>query len=250
MVILRFIGCHFVQVFCFLQNAIYCWQTDSWNQKTHTLLCPRVKRHLLLTNDAVEHVSQCFEVFQDEHVLLVTFLWGQGVQLIFFHLLPNAKYIDIWKHTHKCTYTVCVHTVIHIVMLKLLHSVKVSVGFLSWYPALSHLCDRGMCCGSPADSGSGPGQSEAWSLCWSNLRAERHKDDYPKDEALLHRLCDISGVFTVCFYNDDVLGLIKMVPGTVLPEEVDHLTDTVQGSVEVGARLTPMACRWKKNAKD
>lgn len=52
-----------------------------------------------------------------------------------------------------------------------------------------------------------------------------------------------SCVLTICFYDDDVLSLIKMVVGAVLFKEVDHLTDTVQGRVEVGARLTPMACR-------
>lgn len=33
-----------------------------------------------------------------------------------------------------------------------------------------------------------------------------------------------------------------MVPGAVLLEEADQLINTVQRRVEVGARLTPMAC--------
>lgn len=33
-----------------------------------------------------------------------------------------------------------------------------------------------------------------------------------------------------------------MVAGTVLLEEAYHLADTVQRRVEVGARLTPVAC--------
>lgn len=48
---------------------------------------------------------------------------------------------------------------------------------------------------------------------------------------------------TVCFYDDDVLGLIKMALGAVLLEKVDHLADSVQGSVQVGARLTSVPCR-------
>ena len=50
---------------------------------------------LLLTDDAVEHLSQCLEVFQNEDVFLTTFLRGQKVQLLFVHLVSNSKYIDI-----------------------------------------------------------------------------------------------------------------------------------------------------------
>lgn len=51
-----------------------------------------------------------------------------------------------------------------------------------------------------------------------------------------------SYVFTICFYDDDVLSLIKMAVGTARLKEADHLIDTVQRSVEVGARLMTMAC--------
>lgn len=61
-------------------------------------------------------------------------------------------------------------------------------------------------------------------------------------------LWDISCVVTVCFYDDDVLGLVKVVLGAVSLEVADHLIDTSQGSVEVGARLFSMACR-RTNAK-
>lgn len=50
-------------------------------------------------------------------------------------------------------------------------------------------------------------------------------------------------VFTVCFYDDDVLSLIKFVVGNVLLKVADQHIDTVQGSIEVGARLLSMACR-------
>lgn len=45
------------------------WQLKS--ESTH--LCPRIESDLL-TNDAVEHLSQFFKVFQNEDVLLTTFL--------------------------------------------------------------------------------------------------------------------------------------------------------------------------------
>lgn len=83
------------------------------SENVYTVWCLGVESDLLLTNDAVEHHSQCLEVFQNEDMLLTTFLWGQRVQLIFLHLVPNTKYIHIWKHTHKCTDTVYIQYVVN-----------------------------------------------------------------------------------------------------------------------------------------
>lgn len=182
------------------QNSTFCWLMNSRNQRTYTVWCLGVESDLLLTNDAVEHLSQCLEVFQNEDVLLTTFLWGQRVQLIFLHLVPNTKYIHIWKHTHKCTDTVYIvvnrniydhygdvwiwctqwnksyMSVENVNMYSTCSIRTFNLFLILWYPALSRLCDPGMCRGSPADSGSGPGQSEAWCLCWSNLQAETHEE--------------------------------------------------------------------------
>lgn len=56
-------------------------------------------------------------------------------------------------------------------------------------------------------------------------------------------MCVCVCVATICFYDDDVLRLVEMVPGAVLLQEADHLSDPMQGGVQVGARLTPVACR-------
>lgn len=56
------------------QNSTFCCFMNSRNQRTYTVWCLGVESDLLLTNDAVEHLSQCLEVFQNEDVLLTTFL--------------------------------------------------------------------------------------------------------------------------------------------------------------------------------
>lgn len=48
-------------------------------------------------------------------------------------------------------------------------------------------------------------------------------------------------MFTIGRYDDDVLGLVEVVLGAVLLEEAHHLVDPVQGGVQVGARLLPVA---------
>lgn len=50
-------------------------------------------------------------------------------------------------------------------------------------------------------------------------------------------------VFTICFYDDDVLSLIKFVGSPVLLKEANQPIDSLQSSIEVGARLLSMACR-------
>ncbi len=115
--------------------------------------------------------------------LWALFIWGPSILSPPFSP-PSLTPLIVWLHREPCQHALNTDLwlLVMLVMLERLHSVKVSVEqlecnfFLSWYPAWSHLCDRGICCGSPADSGSGPGQSEAWSLCWSNLQAERHEE--------------------------------------------------------------------------
>lgn len=131
---------------------------------------------------------------------------------------------------------------------------------LFWYPAASHLCDHWLCCCSPASAGSVPGQSEAWCLCWSNLQEKRQKErtdiniNIYEIKALLcircfmsMTVCDTSCFLTICFYDYDVLSLIEMVLDLVLFEETDHLADTVQRSIEVGACLISMT--WDAQMK-
>lgn len=52
--------------------------------------------------------------------------------------------------------------------------------------------------------------------------------------------------YTVRFYDDNILGLIKIVSIPVRPEEADHLIDTLQGGIEVGACLVAVACRGRQ----
>lgn len=54
-----------------------------------------------------------------------------------------------------------------------------------WYPAVSHQCDPGICCGNPADFGSWSEQSEDWFQCWRNLQAEGQRQNQAKSNVLL-----------------------------------------------------------------
>lgn len=46
--------------------------------------------------------------------------------------------------------------------------------------------------------------------------------------------CDTAHVFTICFYDYDILSLIEMFRGAVF-QKTDHLIDTRQRSMEVGS---------------
>lgn len=60
--------------------------------------------------------------------------------------------------------------------------------------------------------------------------------------------CDTAHVFTICFYDYDILSLIEMFRGAVF-QKTDHLIDTRQRSMEVGSWLLSVTCRCT-NAKD
>lgn len=62
-------------------------------------------------------------------------------------------------------------------------------------------------------------------------------------------VCDRSCVFTICFYDYDILSLIEMVLGAVLFKETDHLIDTIQRSIEVGSCLSSVTCGFKFTCK-
>lgn len=53
------------------------------------------------------------------------------------------------------------------------------------YPAVSHQCDPGRCCGNPADSGSCSERSEDWFRCWRNLQVGEQRQNQRMSEVAL-----------------------------------------------------------------
>lgn len=56
---------------------------------------PRFQADGVLTDDAVEDLSQSFKVFQDEQVLLTALLRRQVIELVFLHLVPDTEHVHI-----------------------------------------------------------------------------------------------------------------------------------------------------------
>lgn len=63
-------------------------------------------------------------------------------------------------------------------------------------------------------------------------------------------VCITFGVLTICLYDYNILSLIEVVRFAVLFKNINHLVDTAQGSVEVGARLSVVTCRCRMYVLD
>lgn len=108
------------------------------------------------------------------------------------------------------------------------------------YPAVSHLCDLGMCCGNLVNFGYWPEQSEDWFLYWKTLQTgeQRQVDNMCN----FYLWLELHSVFTISGYDDNVLSLVEMILGPIFLKKFDCQFDTLQCSMEIGPCFTPMAC--------
>lgn len=123
----------------------------------------------------------------------------------------------------------------------------------------ARLCCPLLCCCTPKESGYFLEHLRHWALCWSDLQGEKWghiivwlyvtlfvPGKLTKKKCTLWTQGITTTKFpavTVCFNEDDVLRLVELVVHTLFQER-HHLIHTVQGRIQVGACLFPMAWRW------